>query len=80
MKDGKKVLVEESFLDEHNLSRVLLMKIDGLLKKSGLEAAEAGKMEVVSDQGDAYTTTRIAKTVAKSWNWGVTTKNLTRIK
>ncbi|MDQ1284506.1 MAG: hypothetical protein QG620_854 [Patescibacteria group bacterium] len=70
-----KMLDETVFPDEHNLSRVLLFKISQLLGKNKLEAEDVKKIEVVSDQGDSYTTTRIAKTVAKTWEYAIKERN-----
>jgi tRNA A37 threonylcarbamoyladenosine modification protein TsaB len=63
---------EVDFLDiieDHVLSEKLLPEIDRLLKKNKLKSEEIKRILVKSDQGDNFTTTRIAKTVANTWNW-----------
>jgi hypothetical protein len=62
---------EKDFLDisdEYKLSEDLLPAIDELLKKNKLIAKDIKKVEVETDQDDNFTTTRLAKTVAETWN------------
>jgi len=66
--DGKKEMDSLEITEEHALSQELLPKIDALLKRNKLKPEEVVKMQVESDQGDAFTTTRLAKTVAEVWN------------
>ena len=54
--------------DEYRLSEDLLPSIDKLLKKNKLLPKDIKKLEVKTDQNDNFTTTRIAKTVANTWN------------
>jgi len=56
-------------VEEHSLSKKLLPEIDGLLIRNGLAARDIKEMRVESDQDETFTTTRIAKTVAKAWNF-----------
>jgi hypothetical protein len=65
---------EESFLDEHNLTEKLLVITDKLLKKNSLAAGNISKIEVESDSENNYTSNRIAKTIARSWNWARSTE------
>ena len=69
---GKKEVDFVDILDEHKLSEALLPEIDRLLKKNSLKSEEINKMEVKSDQNDNFTTTRIVKSVANTWNWAKT--------
>ena len=55
--------------EEHNLSEELLSGINHLLQKNKLNFQDIKKIEVDSDLGDNFTTTRIAKSVANAWNW-----------
>jgi len=59
------------FEDEHNLSSVLLLHIDELLAKNKKKPKDIKNFSVDSDQGDSFTTTRIAKSVANAFSWGV---------
>lgn len=58
-------------LDEYSLSENLLPEIEKLILKNKLKAVDIKKIRVESDQGDNFTTTRIAKSVANAWNYGV---------
>jgi hypothetical protein len=64
----------KDILDEHSLSEIMLKEIDNLLKRNKMTSLEIEEMKVISDQTDNFTTTRIAKTVANTWNW--TTKKM----
>ena len=55
-------------LEERTLSEKLLPTIDELLKRNKLESRDVGNMRVETDKSDSFTTTRIAKTIAKTWN------------
>jgi hypothetical protein len=66
---GKKGIDFLDMADEYKLSEELLPEIDKLLKRNKLKPEDIRKMEVRSDQNDTFTTTRIAKTVAKMWNY-----------
>jgi tRNA A37 threonylcarbamoyladenosine modification protein TsaB len=55
--------------EEMKLSEKLIPTIDELLKKNKLESVDIKKMQINSDQGDSFTTTRIAKAVANAWNY-----------
>ena len=67
--NNKKEQDYKNIQDEHSLSERLLLEIDKLLKKNKLVVQEVEKVKVVTDQTDNFTTTRIAKTVANTWNW-----------
>ncbi|MFA7319124.1 MAG: hypothetical protein WC022_00795 [Parcubacteria group bacterium] len=67
--DGKKEVDSLEIVEEHSLSKKLLPVIDELLKRNKLEVKEVEKVRVLSDQDDAFTTTRIARTVAETWNF-----------
>lgn len=53
--------------DERNLAEKLLPQIDRLLKRNNLAVKDVKKVRVESDQGETFTTTRIAETVAEVW-------------
>lgn len=71
LKNSSKIVDKTVFPDEHNLSEKLLSEIDKLLKKNKLKPGNIKEMEVFSDQSDSFTTTRIARSVAKAFNWAV---------
>jgi tRNA A37 threonylcarbamoyladenosine modification protein TsaB len=68
---GKKEVDSFQIFEERSLSEKLLPEIDKLLKKNKLTFRDIKKMRVQSDQTDSFTTTRIAKAVAKAWNFGL---------
>lgn len=55
--------------DERSLAERLLPEIDSLLKRNKLASRDIKKMKVESDQGDSFTTTRIARSAAAAWNF-----------
>ena len=57
-------------LEERSLSEKLLPRIDELLKKNSLSSKDIERIQVKSDQNDNFTTTRIARAVANTWNEG----------
>jgi tRNA A37 threonylcarbamoyladenosine modification protein TsaB len=69
LQKGKLILDTHKFPDEFHLSEELLPEIDKLIKKNKLEPRDIKKITVKSDLGDNFTTCRIAKAVAKAWNW-----------
>jgi tRNA A37 threonylcarbamoyladenosine modification protein TsaB len=66
---NKKEIDFLDIIEEYNLSEELLPAVDKILKKNKLQTKNIERVEVKSDQGDNFTTTRIAKTVANAWNW-----------
>ena len=69
LQKGKTVLDTHKFPDEYHLSEDLLPEIDKLIKKNKLKAEDIKKITVKSDLGENFTTCRIAKAVAKAWNF-----------
>ena len=65
--ENKKALDSLEIVEEHTLSQKLLPKIDELLKRNGLTSKDIREVQVESDQGENFTTTRIAKTIAQIW-------------
>lgn len=68
--DGKEIDFLD-ILDEMRLSENLLVEIDKIIKKNNLQKKDIEKIEVDSDQEDNFTTSRIAKSVANAWNFGI---------
>jgi tRNA A37 threonylcarbamoyladenosine modification protein TsaB len=71
LKKKKKVIDSLVFPEERQLSEKLLPEIDRLIKENKLKAEDIEKITVKSDLGDNFTTCRIAKTVASTWNWAM---------
>jgi len=69
LKDKKNIVDSVDFPEERQLSEKLLPAIDRLIKKNKLKVGDIEKITVESDLGDNFTTCRIAKTVAETWNW-----------
>jgi tRNA A37 threonylcarbamoyladenosine modification protein TsaB len=69
LKKGKKVVNEISLPDNRDLGEKLLPVVDKMFKKANIESKNVEKVEVFSNQNDSFTTTRIAKTFAKTFNW-----------
>ncbi len=67
---GKMELDQITFMEQNNLSEKLLPAIDKLLRKNKLAPKDIKKMSVSSDTPESFTTSRIAKAVEKTWNWG----------
>lgn len=67
LKNGWRMVDFELIEDERNLAERLLIEIDRLLKRNDLTTRDIKKMRVQSDQGENFTTTRIARTVAEAW-------------
>lgn len=57
------------FSGNHSLSEILLSKIDELIAKNELKLSDIEKMTVKSNIPDNLTTVRIAKIVAKTFNF-----------
>jgi tRNA A37 threonylcarbamoyladenosine modification protein TsaB len=68
--DNKKLVDKHDFFEKNNLSEKLLPAIDRLLRKNRLEPREIKMVSIQSDTPESFTTTRIAQTVGKTWNFG----------
>jgi len=60
-----------AFREENNLSEKLLPAIDEIIRKNKLIAADIKNIEAITDTPDSFTTSRIAATVGKGWNFAV---------
>ena len=69
--DGEKIVSRSVWKEENNMSQKLLPEIDKIIKKNKLKLNCVKKMEVKSDIPARFTTVRIAKTVAKTFNYAV---------
>jgi tRNA A37 threonylcarbamoyladenosine modification protein TsaB len=68
LKKDDEVVDEMSWSEKQNLSRELLGKIDELLSKNNVGRNEV-KMTVNTDIDEKFTTVRIAKVVANTFNY-----------
>jgi tRNA A37 threonylcarbamoyladenosine modification protein TsaB len=64
-----------SFPEENNLSEKLLPCLDELLKKNKLEPKDVKKVIADVETPESFTTSRIAKAVAESFNWAISATN-----
>lgn len=69
--DKKKKDKPVNFPEENNLSEKLLVNIDRLLKKNRLSSKDIKKVTVKTDELSGFTTSRIARSVAKAYNFAV---------
>jgi tRNA A37 threonylcarbamoyladenosine modification protein TsaB len=69
LKDKNEIIDEFSWEEDQNLSQRLLVEIDNLLSKNKLKPSEIKKMQVETGIPDKFTTVRIAKVVAKTFNF-----------
>ncbi|MEK7598358.1 MAG: hypothetical protein AAB487_01330 [Patescibacteria group bacterium] len=69
LKSNNDILDKVVFPEERNLAEKLLPSIDKLLKKSKLGTKDIDRMQLEADMDDSYTTYRIAKSIADSFNW-----------
>jgi len=69
LKKENDILDEVVFPEERNLAEKLLPSIDKLLKKNRLGPKDIESMGLEADMDDSYTTFRIAKSVADTFNW-----------
>lgn len=67
----KQELDRVGWKDENDMSRKLLAAIDTLVKRNKMVVADLERIEVDSDQ-QSYTSTRIAKAVAKTVSYCLT--------
>jgi pantothenate kinase type III len=57
--------------EENNLSEKLLAKIDELLKANSFKSVDIKSISVKADVPVGYTTERIARSVAKAFNYAI---------
>jgi tRNA A37 threonylcarbamoyladenosine modification protein TsaB len=69
LRDGRKIIDKTEWLENNNLSQKLLLEVDKIIRKNKLKKEDIKKIEVKSDIPVGYTTTRIAQTIAKTFNF-----------
>ena len=69
LKDGKKPIDEFFWEDKRDLSQRLLREIDNLLQKNNLDPKNLSTMKVKTNMDDNFTSVRIAKVVADTFNF-----------
>lgn len=67
IKNGRKTVDSSEWLGEYSLSEQLLVKIDELLKKNGINKKEIKKVIPRISKTSGVTSARIVQTVAKAW-------------
>lgn len=67
--DKNQAIDQINLPDEKQLSQELLPSIGQLLLRNGLTSADVKKINLKSDIPDTFTTFRIAKAVAETFNW-----------
>ena len=68
LKEGGKSVDEFFWEEEQNLSQRLLVEIDSLLQKNNLKPKDLSEVKVKTNIDDKFTTVRIAKVVANTFN------------
>jgi len=68
---NRKLIGNLSFRENHSLSDALLANLDKLLKKNKISQREIKKVYIKSEFPDSYTSTRIAKSLEKSFNFAL---------
>ncbi|HPX94042.1 MAG TPA: hypothetical protein PLF30_00545 [Candidatus Moranbacteria bacterium] len=68
IKKGGKTIDSSSWFGEHSLSEQLLVKIDELLEKNGIDKKEIKKVVPKISKTSGVTSSRIVQTLAKAWN------------
>jgi len=71
LKNKERILDVVIFKEKHDLSEKLLPAINRLLKKNNLAVKDIKNMDILADINDSFTTYRIAKTTADSFNWAI---------
>ncbi len=67
-KGEAKIIAEQKWNDQQNISRELLAKIDGFLRANNSTVRDLQKVEAKIAPGQKYTTARIIKITAKTLN------------
>ena len=68
LRDGKEINKLE-FPEINNLSEKLLLSISKILDKNNLKPKDIVNMELKSNLTDSFTTYRIGKVIADTFNW-----------
>lgn len=74
LKDQDKVVDEQLWQDQNDMSQTLLANIDELLERNKLTITELETVEVETEQA-SFTSARIAKTVAKTLQYCLDKEN-----
>jgi len=69
LKEGNRIIDSIFWKEDRNLSQKLLVEIDNLLTKNRLDSSDIKKMEVKTGISEKFTTVRIAKVVANTFNF-----------
>ena len=69
LKNKNGVIDKSEWLENNNLSQKLLLGIDKIIRRNRLKKEDIKNMEIKADIPVGYTTTRIAQTIAKTYNF-----------
>ena len=68
LKDKDKIIEVFEWQNDYNLSRLLLLNLDNLLKKHNLKLSDIEKFEFQNEEDTGFTTSRIAETTVNILN------------
>jgi tRNA A37 threonylcarbamoyladenosine modification protein TsaB len=74
LKNNQKIVDVISLENANNLSKILLVNIDLILRRNKLKKNQLKEISVKSDIPDSYTSHRIAKSLEKSFNFALNSK------
>lgn len=69
LKNASKIIDSVELKNEKNISKTLLIAIDNLLRKNKLGKNQLKNISVKNKIPESYTSSRIAKSLAKSFNF-----------
>lgn len=68
---GKIKIADLFFQEKYNLSNVILFNLDKILEENRIDKKDIKKVLIKSTLPDSYTSTRIAKSLEKSFNFAI---------
>ncbi|MDO8529192.1 MAG: hypothetical protein Q7S18_00815 [bacterium] len=71
---NKKLVDSLTFHEKENLSQTLLVNLDKLLKRNKIAKNQLERISLTGDIPDFYTSSRIAKTLEKTWSFALKTR------
>jgi len=74
LRNNQKIVDSINLENANNLSKILLVNIDSILRRNKLKKNQLKNISVKSDIPDSYTSHRIAKSLEKSFNFALNSK------
>lgn len=71
LKEGGREVLSREWAEGRDMGRQLFESIDAILKERGLDPRDVGDFEVETDVSDAFTSVKIAQTVAETYRFAV---------